>query len=537
MRRSLNTGSVWRTLRLLQERHLLTVTGADADRQYNQHAIVQVFYYHGLARRQQRAMHRRAAEYYEAEERDLLRAGVHYERAAAYELAARQATADVWAIINQGQARALRQLLERLRADQLPPAQWAEVTIARGVNDTFLDERSRASQHFQQALADLDDLPPSPHVQQLKAKVCLGMAELLELDTPADALTWLERGLRETADLESAESAALQIKMGTARLYLGRYEAARAALENGLAQLAPGPSQLRSAALTNLGSVHFFQGDLARARQLYEQALAMSQQLHDRLRSVNNLSNLAINKFCQGHWRDAIVDWQAALTLAESLGSAKLQAEVTVNLGAAYINTGDDAQAARHLRRSLQLASAHNLHVIEAFAQLRLADLHIRRADWSAAAAYLTAAEKVARAINHQGSLIAVLRYWAEIKLAQQDEQAAMTHIQSSLALAAELAERMEQGESLRVLGTVLWRLGQHAQALAAFEESLQILATEDPYQAARTQVLLGTLLLEEAASTRGEILLQEATTTFTQLGAQRDLAQLSGGQHDEGSV
>ncbi|MEZ4662258.1 MAG: tetratricopeptide repeat protein [Caldilineaceae bacterium] len=357
------------------------------------------------------------------------------------------------------------------------------------------------------------------------------MAELLELDTPADALAWLERGLRESADLESAESAALQIKMGTARLYLGRYDEARAALESGLAQLTPGPSQLRAVALTNLGSVHFFQGHLAPALAFQQQALAISQQLHDQIRSVNILSNLAINKFCRGEWAAAIADFKEALRLAEALGSAQLQAEVTINLGAAFINTGDDEDAERHLQRSLQLAQANSLHVVEAFAQLRLADLHIRLSQWAAAAMYLSKAEEVARAISHQGTLIAVLRYWAEIKLAQQDALAAMRYVQSSLDLAAELAERMEQGEGLRVLGTVLQRLGQHQQALAAFEESLQILVDEDPYQAARTLALLGKFLLEAEERARGEALLQDAASTFARLGARRDLAQL-GGQH-----
>lgn len=523
----LNAGSVWRTLRLLQERHLLTVTENESERLYSQHAIVQAFYYQGLARRQQRTMHRRAAEYYATEEQELLRSGVHYERAAAYELAARQATADVWSIINRGQARALRQLLEQLRAEQLPPEQWAEVQIAQGVNDAFLNDREAANQHFQSALANLAHLPLSARVQQLKAKACLGMAELLELETPEDALTWLEKGLTEAADLDDPVGAALQIKIGTARLYLGRYDEARAALEKGLAQLSPNPSQLRSIALTNLGSVNFFQGNLAQAQTLQQQALAISQQLHDQFRSVNILSNLAINKFCRGDWAAAIDDFSEALRLAEALGSEQLQAEVAINLGAAYINTGSDEEAERHLQKSLQLAKENSFHVIETFAQLRMADLHIRLGDWAAASIYLASAEAVARTISHQGSLIAILRYWAEIKLAEEDAQAAFPYVQSSLDLAAELAERMERGEGLRVLGAVLQRLDQHQQALAAFEESLQILIDEDPYQAARTLVVMGRFLLEEDEPLRGKALLEEASSIFTRLGARRDLTQL----------
>ncbi|MBV7333217.1 phosphotransferase [Chloroflexi bacterium TSY] len=193
----LNAGNVWRTLRLLHERHLLTVTEGEAGREYNQHAIVQGFYYQELGRRQRRVMHQRAGEFYEAEEIDLLRSGIHYERAAAYELAARQATADVWAIINRGQARVLRRLLERFRTDQLPPEQWAEVNIAKGTNYAFLDEREKANESYQRALADLEGLSLSERVVELKARICRGMGELLELENPQEALSWLERGLDE----------------------------------------------------------------------------------------------------------------------------------------------------------------------------------------------------------------------------------------------------------------------------------------------------------------------------------------------------
>lgn len=299
----LNAGNVWRTLRLLHERHLLTVTEGEAGREYNQHAIVQGFYYQELGRRQRRVMHQRAGEFYEAEEIDLLRSGIHYERAAAYELAARQATADVWVIINRGQARVLRRLLERFRTDQLPPEQWAEVNIAKGTNYAFLDEREKENESYQRALADLEGLSLSERVVELKARICRGMGELLELENPQEALSWLERGLDELGDENQTESAALSIKAGTAEMYLGEYDAALELLQKGLMQLPDAPTQLRSAALLSLAGVCFFQGNLDLASVYSRQALDVSQQLHNHFQTVNILIGIGIERFCAGNWK------------------------------------------------------------------------------------------------------------------------------------------------------------------------------------------------------------------------------------------
>ena len=533
----LNVGNVWRTLRLLQERHLLSVTDGEQGKEYRQHAIVQGFYYQELGRRQRRTMHHRAGEYYEQEEVDLLRAGIHYERAAAYELAAKQATADVWAIINRGQARALRHLLERFRAEQLGSEQWSDVNIAMGTNYAFLDERTRASESYQQALGGLEALSPSARVATLKARACRGMGELLELEKPEEALTWLDQGVgaldgqqiggQQIDGQQGKESAALRIKRGTAQMYLAQYKEAQTSLEAGLRDLPETPSQMRSVGLMNLGSVFFFTGKLEAALDYYGQALAISQKLHDQFRIINILSNIGIGAFCTGDWSGAIEHFNDALRLAEALGSKQLQAEVEINLGAAYINTGDDAPALAHLESSLRLAQEGQLHVIETFAQFRMADLQIRLGDWATAAITIAKAEQLAQEINHRSSLVAIYRAWAEIKLAQDEDEIAFDYTQKSLELADELKETLERGSSLRVLGLVFSALQQKHQALAAFEESLNVLIDEEPYEAARTMASFGLYLLEVEQHVKGDQMIRDALQNFSKLGAKRDLARL----------
>ena len=91
---------------------------------------------------------------------------------------------------------------------------------------------------------------------------------------------------------------------------------------------------------------------------------------------------------------------------------------------------------------------------------------------------------------------------------------------------ARDLELSIEEGKGLRVLSQALLANGQREPALAAFEQSLSLLAERYPYQAARTKMDWGRYLVVSGMNAdRGMTLLQEARATFRQLGAQRDLA------------
>jgi hypothetical protein len=158
--------------------------GRENGKEYSLNAMARAYYYDLIGQRERQAMHRRAGEYYEAEEPDALRAALHLEAANEIERAVRLATADVSALINRGQARVLRPLPERFTAKQMDAQQWIEVNLARGQVYTLQGESSLARESYQAALSALATLPGSPAVQEIKARVCEGMGDLLRYESP-----------------------------------------------------------------------------------------------------------------------------------------------------------------------------------------------------------------------------------------------------------------------------------------------------------------------------------------------------------------
>jgi ATP/maltotriose-dependent transcriptional regulator MalT len=521
----MDSGSVRRVLADLAHRHLVTVGLGEWGREYGQHAMVQAFYYDLLGRRDRQEMHSRAAEYYEEEEPDVLRAAIHCQRAGERERAGELVAGNVWTLINRGQARPLRRLLEELEPRRLAPALQAEIHIARGQVYTFLGQ-GEAQQSYQDALLGLADLPDSPETMALRARACRGMGELLEHESPQEALEWLQRGLAELAGGRfPSEEAALYIKIGGAHLALGNLDDASSATERGLALLPTGPSQLRASALLNLGMLYGMQGDLARVQEHMEHGLEICRQLRDDFRTSEMLNNLGIVRYMTGDWEGAIAHWQQALNLAEKLGSVEQQAKLAQNLGLMYLKQGNESVAHIHLTNSLELVRTHSMREYEIQICINLAELHLLRQDADAAVASLAEAEALALEIDAKPHLPTIYRGWAQVHLWKKDVQAAHRAIEKSLDLARSLELSPEEGISLRVLGQVYLAQGKPGPALETFEHSLDILAEPDPYEAARTKVQVGQYWIAHGDVARGQTALAEAQATFRQLGAQSDLA------------
>jgi tetratricopeptide (TPR) repeat protein len=153
-----------------------------------------------------------------------------------------------------------------------------------------------------------------------------------------------------------------------------------------------------------------------------------------------------------------------------------------------------------------------------------LADLHLRQGAWDAAETALDEAEPLALEMETKYPLVDLYAYRAQACLGRGELEAALHMAERSVALARELELRAERGNSLRVLGQVLWARDQMEGAVQAFENSLALLASA-PYEAARTKVQWGLALVSRGDVERGRELLAEARATFEELGAKRDVA------------
>jgi ATP/maltotriose-dependent transcriptional regulator MalT len=521
--------NVRRVIRDLCDRFLLNEHSREEGNEYSQHTLVQAFYYDGLSRRQRQAMHRLAGQFYQDEEPDPMRATIHYERAGETQLALQLVFENVWELLNLGHGPALVELLGRIPRPQVVPEQWLQVKMAQGQVLAFLGVSGEAQASYQEALSLLANQPNSTAVRRQRARAYRGLGELLQQESPEDALTWLRRGLAEDVTIEPTEEAGLYIAIGTIEMWLGRYDEAAMALENGLALLPDGPSQLRATALQNLGVVAVeFEGDVDKGVALALEALQISRVMRDHFKTAEILNTLGSYRYQAGDWSGAMADFLQAKSLSEQVGSEKALAYSSMTLGTAYIDLGDNEEAESHLQQGLRLARKTNQLYDACFCLIALSDLKGRQHEWALARDHLLEVEELADQLEIQWFVPIILRGFAQVKQASGELLAAYVDAQRAVDMTGESGEAVQLGISQRVLAEIALELGRAAEAMDLFETSAAILDDNYPYEAARTQAQWGRMLIADGDMEEGLLLLEQAQATFQRLGARRDLADVN---------
>lgn len=489
-------GNLLRTLRGLAERHLLVVQETSAGRTYRQHDLVREFYYEMSSRRERKKLHARAGEYYRDEEVDLLLAAIHYERAGETAEAAQLATQDLWGIVNRGQIRPLRKLLEQFTDDQLAVAQWIEINLAKGQIYTLQAEAGLAEVSLQTALTQVDRIEDETQQRILGARACRNMGELLEERAPREALGWLEQGLTRLQGADQVEEAALYIRSGTIHLFLSQYETAMSFSQRGIALLPPVQTQWQSIALRDLSGSYIYLGDAGLVQQYAQASIAVCQYLNDYLGQVHPLINLAIGQFMTGETQTGLATFAVAANLAIQTGNETIQAQVEQNLGTAKLSLGQLEEAKRHLQTSLTLAKSRDNQRIRLYSLRNLIALHVDLREWEMATHYLREADPLAHGLGDQHNLMALDGFWCEVKLANKETEAALGYANRYFELAVGLNEIVSQGIGQAYLGKVLAASGRYTEAWVAFCESLALIEDNDLYQAALNQMDWGIALL-----------------------------------------
>lgn len=519
---------VAQTLRGLQDGSLLHAIVGEADREYDLPALLRPFYLDAPSVERRTSLHIRAGEHCERE-RDDLRAALHFLQACQHERAALLATADVWAAANRGQLHNARRVLLGLSADSAVTSRWPAVWTALGQVHALLRETPAARQALERAYALQTALPDSAHARQQKALICRTMGELLKFDAPRAALEWLDRGLAVVSDSmaepAAGAAAALHVEAGSVYSKLGEFPAAIRELEQGLALLSDGPTATRAAGLINLGIIYCTQGKTDQGMACYRQSIGISEQLGDFWRVLSARHNLGIEMDIAGEWEAASREYRWALDLAERLGSRKHRAQITLSLGILETKRGNYETAGEMLTTSVEMARDLGLQDVVVAACSSLAQLRLRQDRIAAADELLAAAETLAAELEAQDQLPEIRRGRAEVALAAGRPDEALEIIKQSSDLAREIGLDLELGMSQRVLGQVL--SAREEDARGAFEESLALLRSQDPYEAARTEHQWALTLLGRGDRAEASELLATARAAFLKLGAGRDLGEV----------
>lgn len=521
---TLDRDQLWSPLRRLHTHHLVE---SNRDR-YWLHGILRGFFRQQLSRRSSVALHRRAAAFFEHEERDLLRAITHHLEAGAGAQAAALAANHLWEAINMGHGPRIAGLFPQLLAQELAPQLQIMVLQACGELADLHGDDATAEDSFQRALRALDTTANTPERAVCKAQICRGMGTLLRTRQPSRATTWINEGLAALSfpgipqDTFCLERGRLLHQLGSVLLVQGREPEALEALVEAHQLLPTKEERWRAHMKTNLGVAYCALGEVARGLALYSEAEALYRQLKDDWGLAVVIHNQAIELDYAGNWAAAEHAYSQALDLARRLGDVDRQAVVALTAGTLYAQRGDFTSARRLLADSIALAERHQLHEYAVAANASLAEIALRQGVLPEAERALAAAQSFAHTLGSTDQAAEISRCEAQIALSRGATEAAMEAAQRALAAAKEAEDNPEIGLALRVLALVLLACDEPTVAAEHLHESVALLS-ERPYEVARSLAMLGLAQLRGGDEAEGRRKMEQAREMFVVLGATFD--------------
>ena len=178
---------------------------------------------------------------------------------------------------------------------------------------------------------------------------------------------------------------------------------------------AAGEPALRAPGLRHLGIAVYRTADYARARQLYDEAVAAYRQGSDRLGLAGVYNNIGFVLRTEAHYAEAIAAFQEALTIYEATGQVEGIALIYSNIGRTYAFSGDLAQAQHYLERALALSQESHTDWITAKIHRTMGSVLAQNGQWPQALAHARQARSLATALGSDEDLGAALRLLAEI--------------------------------------------------------------------------------------------------------------------------
>lgn len=248
------------------------------------------------------------------------------------------------------------------------------------------------------------------------------------------------------------------------------WQAARAYLESG---------QDRDAAhhLGNVGLACTAMGEAREAISIYEQALVLFREQHDRESEGLVLGNMASAYLVAGELDQALQYYQQALTISREVGNREAQKGHLGNLGNVYLSLDDLDQAGDRYRQVLQLAREDGDRQGEGNSLANLGLVSQQQGNSQAAIDYLRQGLTIAREI---GDRMLEANAWGGLGaacLALEEYDRALDYYGRALAIHRETGNPLGEANDLLNLGALYAQRGNEEyarqywiQALAGFE-------------------------------------------------------------------
>ncbi len=290
------------------------------------------------------------------------------------------------------------------------------------------------------------------------------------------ALEHYQRALNLCPLEDKKEQAAISQYLGMLKANRGEIEEAIALYQQSLAiEEQIGDVQGKAATLHQLGNIKANTGEIEEAIALYQQSLAIKEQ-------IGNVQTKAMTLYCLGNIKantgeieEAIALYQQSLAINEQIGNVQTKAMTLHQLGNIKANTGEIEEAIALYQQSLVIDEQIGNVQGKAATLHQLGMLKANRGEIEEALALYQQSLAIKEQIGNVQGKAATLHQLGMLKADTGEIEEAIALYQQSLAINEQIGNIEGKAATLHCLGNIKANTGEIEEAIALYQQSLAI--------------------------------------------------------------
>jgi tetratricopeptide (TPR) repeat protein len=251
-------------------------------------------------------------------------------------------------------------------------------------------------------------------------------------------------------------------RVATVRRHFGDLTTARTELEQALADVGDGTA-VRSRLLHGLADISVVQGELERAKALYEESLAITEALKDVQGKSATLHALAYIYRVQGELERAKALYEESLAITEALKDVRGKSATLHALAYIYRVQGELERAKALYEESLAIDEALKDVRGKSATLTGIADIYLLRRQWLQAEACLREALLLAERLSDQQQIAFCTVKLGQVAQGRGDQATALARYQQGLAI----FERLRMPREIQQVRALIAALDQTTPSLA----------------------------------------------------------------------
>jgi tetratricopeptide (TPR) repeat protein len=269
-------------------------------------------------------------------------------------------------------------------------------------------------------------------------------AELLNYETDPSPMSWI------------------------ARTYInqGEYDSARIWYQRCIDASAGSNQKEVGVALHGMASIDLCKGDYEAARENFEKAMKIVQQIGDRAGEAATWHNLATIDVCRGEYDAARGSFWTSMKISQQIGDRMGEAAIWNNLATIDMRMGEYETAREGFGKSMKISKQIGDRAGEAQTWHNLASIDMRMGKYEAARISFKNAMKIRQQIGDKAGEATTWHQLATIDLNKGDYEAARDKFEKSMKIKQQIGDRAGEASTFHQLGSLSWNRGNIQEGL-----------------------------------------------------------------------